>query len=64
MGRSCSREDAGALGIEDGDPLVIESPRGAIEAPARVKDIRPGTVFVPFHYGFELGGERLAATIT
>jgi ferredoxin-nitrate reductase len=29
----------------------VESPRGALEAPARLAGIRPGTVFVPFHYG-------------
>jgi len=47
-----SPEDARALGIEDGDPLEIESPRGSIVAPARIADIRPGVVFVPFHYGY------------
>jgi anaerobic selenocysteine-containing dehydrogenase len=52
-----SREDASALGIEDGDQLVIESPRGTVEAQARVKDIRPGTVFVPFHYGEQAANE-------
>ena len=26
--------------------------RGAIEAPARISGIRPGVVFVPFHYGY------------
>jgi ferredoxin-nitrate reductase len=29
----------------------VESPRGALEAPARLCRIRRGTVFVPFHYG-------------
>ena len=29
----------------------LESPRGTLEAPARLTGIRPGTVFVPFHYG-------------
>jgi ferredoxin-nitrate reductase len=52
-----SREDAGELGIEDGDALVIESPRGTIEAPARIKDIQPGTVFVPFHYAEHAANE-------
>jgi anaerobic selenocysteine-containing dehydrogenase len=30
----------------------IESPRGAIETPARITDVRPGLIFVPFHYGY------------
>jgi anaerobic selenocysteine-containing dehydrogenase len=29
----------------------LESPRGAIEAPARLAGIRRGTIFVPFHFG-------------
>ena len=44
--------DAGALGLAAGEQVRIESPRGAIAAPLRIADIRPGTVFVPFHYGY------------
>jgi len=44
-------EDAGPLGIEEGDLVRVESGRGSIEVRARVSDIRPGAVFVPFHYG-------------
>jgi anaerobic selenocysteine-containing dehydrogenase len=29
----------------------VESRRGTIEAPARLKEIRRGSIFVPFHYG-------------
>ena len=47
-----NRTDASRLGIADGDRVRIESPRGAIEAPARLTDVRPGVVFVPFHYGY------------
>ena len=32
--------------------LRIASPRGALEARARVGGIRRGVVFVPFHYGY------------
>jgi ferredoxin-nitrate reductase len=54
-----SAADAGPLGIDEGDRVRIESPRGAIEAPARVTDIRPGVVFVPFHYGYwDVDGSR------
>jgi ferredoxin-nitrate reductase len=44
-------DDAERLGIEEGELVRVESPRGVIEAPARLAGIRPGTVFVPFHYG-------------
>ncbi len=47
-----SDADAAALGIADGDRVRVRSPRGAIEGPARVGGIRPGVVFVPFHYGY------------
>jgi anaerobic selenocysteine-containing dehydrogenase len=46
-----SAEDAGALGISEGDVVQISSPRGAVVARARIGGIRPGVVFVPFHYG-------------
>ena len=45
------QDDAAAIGLEEGDRVRIESPRGAIEAPVRISGIRPGVVFVPFHYG-------------
>jgi anaerobic selenocysteine-containing dehydrogenase len=44
-------ENAAALGISEGDRVQISSPRGDIIAPARISGIRPGVVFVPFHYG-------------
>jgi anaerobic selenocysteine-containing dehydrogenase len=47
-----SRDDARALGVTDGDIVRVRSPRGAIEAPARIGGIRSGLVFVPFHYGY------------
>ena len=30
----------------------VESPRGRMEAKARISGIKEGTVFVPFHYGY------------
>ena len=49
-----AESDAASLGIADGDLVRVESPRGAIEAPARIERTRPreGTVFLPFHYGY------------
>ena len=45
-------EDAGRLGIREGDLARVTSRRGRIEVPVRVGDIRSGTVFAPFHYGY------------
>jgi anaerobic selenocysteine-containing dehydrogenase len=53
-----SPADANRLGIGNGERVRIESPRGAIEAPARITDVRPGVVFVPFHYGYWDGDGR------
>jgi anaerobic selenocysteine-containing dehydrogenase len=47
-----SSQDATELGVADDDVVEIRSRRGAIRAPARVTDIRPGVVFLPFHYGY------------
>jgi anaerobic selenocysteine-containing dehydrogenase len=54
-----SPADAQAAGITDGDPVAIETARGRIVVPARVNGIRPGVVFVPFHYGYwDLGDDH------
>ncbi|WIB65956.1 MULTISPECIES: nitrate reductase [unclassified Curtobacterium] len=47
-----SRGDAASLGISEGDIVRVASRRGEIVVPARVGDVRPGTVFAPFHYGY------------
>ena len=44
--------DAKRLGIDEGDLVRVSSPRGSVEAPARLRDIREGAVFIPFHYGY------------
>jgi anaerobic selenocysteine-containing dehydrogenase len=44
-------DDAAGLGIGEGDSVQISSPRGSMVARARISGIRPGVVFVPFHYG-------------
>jgi len=53
-----SAEDAERNGWSDGDLLRITTPRGAVVAAARIGGIRPGVVFLPFHYGYwdEPGG--------
>jgi len=51
--------DAEGLGVGDGDVVRVESPRGRMEAKARICGIREGGVFAPFHYGYfdEPGGD-------
>jgi anaerobic selenocysteine-containing dehydrogenase len=46
-----SSSDAQARGIEDGDWVLVKSPRGAIEVRARIGPVMEGAVFAPFHYG-------------
>ncbi|WP_298252058.1 molybdopterin oxidoreductase family protein [uncultured Arthrobacter sp.] len=43
--------DAERLGLSEGDIASVRSPRGYLEVPVRVGDVREGTVFAPFHYG-------------
>jgi len=47
-----SPTDAENLGVKEGDMVRVESPRGSMEAKARISDIREGIVFAPFHYGY------------
>jgi anaerobic selenocysteine-containing dehydrogenase len=49
--------DAKEYEIDDGDLVRIVSARGQIEVPARLRDIPPGTVFVPFHYARRAANE-------
>ncbi|MEU8180703.1 molybdopterin-dependent oxidoreductase [Micromonospora sp. NPDC049044] len=44
--------DGDRLGIAEGDLVGVSSARGAIQARARLCGIRPGVVFLPFHYGY------------
>jgi anaerobic selenocysteine-containing dehydrogenase len=47
-----SAQDAAAIGADDGDVVDVISPRGRVRAVLRKADMRPGTVFIPFHYGY------------
>jgi ferredoxin-nitrate reductase len=55
-----SEADAAQLEVADGDLVRVESPRGHLDARARVTAVRPGVVFAPFHYGYwdQPGGDR------
>ena len=54
-------QDADRLGITDGDWLRVSSRRGYVEQRARIGDIGPGQVFIPFHYGYWDEPERSRA---
>jgi formate dehydrogenase alpha subunit len=44
-------DDAGRLGVREGEDLLVESRRGEIRTKARVTSmVVPGVVFIPFHF--------------
>lgn len=47
-----SESDAAKVDISEGDLVRVESPRGAMEALARVSPIKEGMLFAPFHFGY------------
>ena len=47
-----SPTDAATYGLADGDLAAVTTRRGGVRARVRVCDIRPGVVFLPFHYGY------------
>ncbi len=55
-----SEPDAAAHDLAEGDLVEVASPRASLQAQVRVGYIRPGTLFVPFHYGYfdEPGGNE------
>ncbi|MGY1762436.1 molybdopterin oxidoreductase family protein [Geodermatophilus sp. SYSU D00779] len=57
-----SASDAGDRGWAEGDLLEVTTPRGRVSGRLRISGIRPGVVFLPFHYGYwdEPGGHEPA----
>ena len=47
-----SAGDAADRELAEGDLLEITTPRGRVEARLRISGIRPGVLFLPFHYGY------------
>jgi anaerobic selenocysteine-containing dehydrogenase len=45
-------DDARRASIAEGDLAEIRTPRGCVVAAVRITGIRPGVVFLPFHYGY------------
>lgn len=61
-----SEEDAAKYGISEGDMIEVESRRGKVTEPAKIGDIIPGHLFIPFHYGYwdHPGRNRAANELT
>jgi ferredoxin-nitrate reductase len=50
--------DATSLDVEAGEIVLLSSRRGAIRLPVRLSEgVRPGMVFVPFHWGDQFGAD-------
>ncbi|GAA4494700.1 hypothetical protein GCM10023172_05310 [Hymenobacter ginsengisoli] len=50
--------DAAALGVAEGDLVTVTSRRGEVRAAARLSaGLRPGVVFLPMHWGKQLGSD-------
>ena len=47
-----SARDAGSYDLREGDLAEVRTRRGEVHARVRVSGIRPGVVFLPFHYGY------------
>lgn len=47
-----SAADAAAADLHEGDVVEVATPRGSMQGRLRISGIRPGVVFVPFHYGY------------
>lgn len=64
-----SAADAADHDMREGDLAEISSPRGVVHARLRVTGIRPGVLFLPFHYGYwdlsdDAGRTRAANELT
>ncbi len=44
--------DAADRGFTEGDMLEVSTPRGRVQGRLRISGIRPGVLFLPFHYGY------------
>ncbi len=58
-------DDAARIDVESGDMVQISSRRGTIRLPARISpSLRPGMLFVPFHWGDQWGAQTAANYLT
>ncbi|WP_398683101.1 molybdopterin dinucleotide binding domain-containing protein [Streptomyces akebiae] len=47
-----SAADARGLGLGEDEPVEGARPPGAVRGRLHLTDLRPGVLFVPFHYGY------------
>jgi anaerobic selenocysteine-containing dehydrogenase len=47
-----SASDAADRAFGEGDVLDVSTPRGRVRARLRISGVRPGVLFLPFHYGY------------
>jgi formate dehydrogenase major subunit len=60
-----SPEDAAALGVEEGESVLVSSRRGAVEAPVHVTaSVRPGLAFMTLHFPEQVETNRLTIEAT
>ena len=58
-------DDAGRLGVRDGELVSLQSRRGTVQLPARFDStLRPGLLFAPFHWGDLWGKGRAVNYLT
>lgn len=58
-------DDAGRLGLSDGDDAAVSSAPGRVVAPVEITDsIRPGVVSLPYGWGHDVAGVRLSVAAT
>ncbi|MCR3721335.1 MULTISPECIES: molybdopterin-dependent oxidoreductase [Prauserella salsuginis group] len=54
-------DDAGRLGLVDGDPVTVTARTGSIDVPVEITDaMRPGVVSIPHGWGHDVAGVRTA----
>ncbi|MGY4642327.1 molybdopterin oxidoreductase family protein [Cellulomonas sp. URHB0016] len=58
-----SAPDARSSGLAEGDTVEVTTPRGSVRAQVRVTGIRPGVVFLPFHYGYWDGDDATSGDV-
>ncbi len=62
-----AQEDADRLGVREGDEVEVASRRGTVRGAAKIGNIAPGNIFIPFHYGYwdkSDGNHRAANELT
>jgi formate dehydrogenase major subunit len=60
-----SPEDAGSLGVEEGERVLVSSRRGSVEAPVHVtRSVRPGLAFMTLHFPDQVETNRLTIEAT